>query len=323
MLIKIGTDCSGIETPIIAFKKLQIPYEHIFSCDYDKHVRQAIKGNFNPQIIYEDITKREHNKAPSVDFYFCGFPCQSFSTAGKKEGFNDPRGTIFFHCHKYISLKKPKVFILENVKGLVNHDNGNTFKTIMEMCTDLSDYKIYYKVLNSKHFNIPQNRERIFIVGIKKDFIINEFQFPSDIITHPGISHLLESTFIQKKEDNLTKWELKNLNHFVDKYLNKKPPISIEDSYYILDIGASEKFASIMHNISPCLKASRSNYYITNLQRKFSPRECLRLQGIPDNLFKQVCSDHQTYKQAGNSITVNVLEALLKSVFNCLNIPLN
>ena len=103
---------------------------------------------------------------------------------------------------------------------------------------------------------------------------------------------------------------LKFIDYCVDK--NKK-------FNHILDIGASHKFASIMHNISPCLKASRSNYYITNLQRKFTPRECLRLQGIPDNLFKQTCSDHQTYKQAGNSITVNVLEALLKSIFKCLD----
>jgi DNA (cytosine-5)-methyltransferase 1 len=323
MVITIGTDCSGIEAPIIAFKKLKIKHEHIFSCDYDKHVRQAIKGNFNPKTIYEDITNRDHNNVLPVDFYFCGFPCQSFSSAGKKAGFNDPRGTIFFHCHKYISLKKPKAFVLENVKGLVNHDNGNTFKIIMEMCDSLTDYNIFNKVLNSKHFNIPQNRERIFIIGIKKDLIVNEFKFPSTIEIHPGISYLLESTFFQKKENNLTKWELNNLQHFIDKYLNKTPPISIEDSYYILDIGASEKFASIMHNISPCLKASRSNYYITNLQRKLSPRECLRLQGIPDNLFKQICSDHQTYKQAGNSITVNVLEAIIKELFNSLNIPLN
>ena len=322
MPLKIGTDCSGIEAPIIAFKKLNIPFEHIFSCDYDKHVRYAISQNYSPQIIFEDITTRKHESVPYVDFYFCGFPCQSFSSAGKKEGFNDPRGTIFFHCHKYISLKKPNVFVLENVKGLVNHDKGNTFKVIKKMCNELDDYIIYHKVLNSLNFNIPQNRERIFIIGIKKNLIKNDFDFPPNNTNKPHITSILESTSKESKFNNLTNWEIKNLQHFIDKFNQKNPPVNIEESYYILDIGASQKFASIMHNISPCLKASRSNYYITNLQRKLSPRECLRLQGIPDSLFKQVCSNNQTYKQAGNSITVNVLEALIKSIFHTLGISI-
>lgn len=322
MLIRIGTDCSGIEAPIIAFKKLNIPFDHIFSCDYDKHVREAIKANYNPQIVYEDINNRDHQSAPKVDFYFCGFPCQSFSIAGKKEGFNDPRGTIFFQCYNYISSKKPKVFILENVKGLLNHDKGNTFKTIIDMCNKLNKYKIFYKVLNSNNYNIPQNRERIFIVGIKKKYIVNDFQFPTKKELITTIPDILESTEKKNKNNTLTKWEIDNLQYFIDKYFSKIPPILIENSYYILDIGASKKFASIMHNMCPCLKASRSNYYITNLQRKLTPRECLRLQGIPDHLFKQVCSDHQTYKQAGNSITVNVLEELIKSIMHCLDIQI-
>ena len=189
--VKIGTDCSGIEAPIVALNLLGIKYSHEFSCDNNKYAKETIMANYKPNIFYDNIFGRNHNKLPDIDLYCCGFPCQSFSTAGKKEGFNDPRGTIFFHCYKYISLKKPKVFILENVKGLVNHDNGNTFKTIMKMCNTLIDYKIHHKVLNSKHFNIPQNRERIFIVGIKKDVVVNEFKFPSDIKIHP------ESIFFQ------------------------------------------------------------------------------------------------------------------------------
>ena len=187
------------------------------------------------------------------------------------------------------------------------------------MCKSLTDYNIYHKILNSLHFNVPQNRERIFIIGIKKNNIVNNFEFPIKKKLSSNIENILKSIEKNNKNDTLTKWEINNLQHFIDKFNNKSPPISIEDSYYVLDIGASQKFASIMHNISPCLKASRSNYYITNLQRKFTPRECLRLQGIPDNLFKQICSNHQTYKQAGNSITVNVLEAILKSIFKCLD----
>jgi len=316
-MIHIGTDCSGIEAPIIALKKLKIPFHHIFSCDNDKHVRQAIKKNYNPDTIYEDIITRDHSAVQPVDLYFCGFPCQSFSTAGKKAGFHDPRGTIFFHCHKYISKKKPEAFVLENVKGLLSHDKGNTFKVIMEMCNKLDGYNIYHKVLNSIDFGSPQNRERIFIIGIKSTYKTT-FKFPMNTISYPTIWDILESHDKKNKYETLTEWELNNLQHFIDKY-SEKYDIDIEDKCYILDIGASQNFASIMHNVSPCLKASRSNYYITNLERKFTPRECLRLQGFPDDLFIQACSDHQTYKQAGNSITVNVLEELIKCIMTVLN----
>ena len=119
--------------------------------------------------------------------------------------------------------------------------------------------------------------EKMFIIGIKKNNI-NNFEFPIKKKLSSNIENILESTEKNNKNDTLTKWEINNLQHFIDKFNNKSPPISIEDSYYVLDIGASQKFASIMHNVS-CLKASRSNYYITNLQRIHS-RECLRLQGI-------------------------------------------
>ena len=162
----------------------------------------------------------------------------------------------------------------------------------------------------------PHNREKIFIIGIKKKYK-NEFIFPEGKKEHPNVWDFLESHEKQDKYNNLTEWELNNLDYFIDKYENKD--INIEKKCYILDIGASKKFASIMNNISPCLKASRSNYYITNLGRKFTPKECLRLQGFKDDLFKQVCSDYQTFKQAGNSITVNVLIALIKEIIKVID----
>ena len=164
MVLRVGTDCSGIEAPIQALKRLKIKFSHEWSCEIDPYARKSIKANYNPKILFEDITKPR--KLPDIDLYVCGFPCQTFSTAGERKGFGDPRGTIFYYCLKVIKTKKPKYFILENVKGLVNHDNGKTFKTILNCLKKLKIYNIYHNVLNTKDYGIPQNRERIFIVGV-------------------------------------------------------------------------------------------------------------------------------------------------------------
>ena len=177
--LRIGTDCSGIEAPIQALKKLKIKYSHEWSCEIDKHAQASIKANYNPKILYDDITKRQISKLHDIDMYVCGFPCQTFSMAGKRQGFEDARGTIFFYCVKVIRKKQPNVFILENVKGLMSHDNGNTWKTVLSTLNKLKDYNIYHKVLNTRDYGIPQNRERIFIVGIKKTSMNGRiFEFP-------------------------------------------------------------------------------------------------------------------------------------------------
>jgi len=133
--IRIGTDCSGIDAPIQALKMLGIPYAYMFASDIDKHAKTSIMCNDAPKEFYDDILTRDHSQLSKIDFYVAGFPCQAFSTPGKRDGFEDTkmRGTIFFHCYETIRHTQPDFFILENVKGLTNHDGGNTFEIILQL----------------------------------------------------------------------------------------------------------------------------------------------------------------------------------------------
>ena len=190
--MKIGTDFSGIGSPEMALKMLGIEHKQVFACEIDKYARKSHRAIYGEDYtLYEDITKRDHTEVEQLDLYVAGFPCQAFSMAGKRKGFEDTRGTLFFNVAEFIKINQPKVFVLENVKGLLSHDGGKTFQTIISLLTDNGGtangqmfipyfedglgYHIYYKVLNTKNFGIPQNRERIFIVGFKE---FREFRFP-------------------------------------------------------------------------------------------------------------------------------------------------
>lgn len=171
-MITIGTDYSGIESPLQALNKLKIPYKHLWSCDYDKFVKKSILSNYSPEVFYDDI--KIHRTLPNVDIYVAGFPCQPFSLAGQRLAENDKRGRIFEYCVRTIKKCKPKCFILENVRGLLS---TNYWNYILEVLSRLKQYNIYHKVLNTKDYRIPQSRERIYIVGIHKNFK-NKFNFP-------------------------------------------------------------------------------------------------------------------------------------------------
>ena len=175
-MYRIGTDCSGIEAPIAALRQLQIPYQHMWSSDIDKYVIQSIKANYEPEILFGDpdgpypdgdITKRDNSILPDIDLYVAGFPCQPFSNAGQRKGFNDKRGNVFWSCLDVIKTKRPKYFILENVKALISHQKGHTWRVIWSSL-QIEGYTTKWKVLNTKDYGIPQNRQRVFIVG-KRD----------------------------------------------------------------------------------------------------------------------------------------------------------
>ena len=193
-MIKVGTDFSGIGSPEAALKRLNIPHHNVFACDIDKYARQSFLELNSPDLFYDDITTRDYKEVPQLDLYVAGFPCQSFSIAGQRKGFNETRGTLFFNVAEFIKVNQPECFILENVKGLLSHDNGKTYQTITDVLTngggtlngqmgmdtidDGLGYHVYTKVLNTKDYGIPQNRERIFIVGFKH---WRTFNFPVKI----------------------------------------------------------------------------------------------------------------------------------------------
>jgi len=190
--MKVGTFFSGVGSPEQALRNLDIKHEVEFACDIDKYAKQTYLKNFKPKLFAEDITTLDMEDLPYVDLLVFGFPCQAFSMAGKRKGFEDTRGTLFYDALRYLQEHKPRYFIAENVKGLLSHDNGKTFGTIIDCLAKTTNYQmslmpfdnlgyhIHYKVLNTKDFGIPQNRERIFIIGIRDDED-NNFTFPKEI----------------------------------------------------------------------------------------------------------------------------------------------
>lgn len=188
-MLKVGTVCTGIGSPEQAIKELNIPHEIVFACEKDKYARQTYLANFKPDVMLNDMTDGEINK------YYCdillgGIPCQSFSLAGKRLGELDPRGLLFYNFYDYVKIQKPKYFIIENVKGLLSDQSGKTFNTWLELLgqsvnyqynminqDDSLLYNLHWTVLNSKNFGVPQNRERVFLIGIRND-LPNNFSFP-------------------------------------------------------------------------------------------------------------------------------------------------
>lgn len=304
----IGTDCSGIEAPIQALELLKIPYSHKFSSEINPKTRELLKLNYDPEVLYPDITTRDHSKLPKLDMYIAGFPCQAFSHLGKREGFEDykNRGLIFFDCYETIINTDPEIFILENVKGLLTHDKGNTFDFILHYLKKLK-HDIYYKVLNTLDYGLPQNRERIYIIGLKRGKF-NKFVFP----TPPRFSTSIEITDIleQTNEKTILTPHKKKILRDLQKY-NK---INLDDPWVINLNCSSYKRSSPMYNISPCLMESGAIYYITSEKRNLLPEEFLKLQGFyrfdPGNEYAKI------YSVAGNSMSVPVICFLLVNIFN-------
>mgnify|MGYP002624488244 CR=1 FL=1 len=357
--MKVGTDFSGIGAPEMALKYMGIDFESVFACEIDKYARQSFKQLHNPKTFYKDITTRNHKEINQLDLYVAGFPCQSFSMAGKRKGFDETRGTLFFNVADFIKQNQPKCFVLENVKGLISHDKGRTFQTIVDILSngggtqngqisldvfeDGLGYHIYWKVLNTKNFGIPQNRERIFIVGFK-DF--RDFSFPKEIHLELKLKHILEDEVSDKfflKDETVKKlleYTKKNKdkgNGFGAKFHN--PDEENMSSLKVGGGGADDLIKVISHSLHPrtgdpkkggtghlsksdgssyCLDTGNAQAVESNKKiRRLTPLECWRLQGFKDEDFNRVkaVSDTQLYKQAGNSITVDVLIHLFRKIY--------
>tara|TARA_B110000902_G_scaffold264754_1_gene347065 strand:- start:679 stop:1743 length:1065 start_codon:yes stop_codon:yes gene_type:complete len=352
-MIKVGTDFSGIGSPEAALKRLNIPHHNVFACDIDKYAKQSFLELNSPDLFYDDITTRDYKEVPQLDLYVAGFPCQSFSLAGKRGGFDDTRGTLFFNVAEFIKVNQPECFILENVKGLLSHDNGKTFQTITDVLTngggtlngqmgmdtidDGLGYHVYTKVLNTKDYGIPQNRERIFIVGFK---YWRTFNFPVKLPLKLKLKDMLQdnanSKFYLSNKRIKTLESNKRSIGFTD--TNKKNIANcLIASYYKLPTdGEYIKVHSLYPRSSKtgkggtghlskqdgttyCLDTGNAQAIEKDKKiRRLTPLECWRLQGFSDEEFykaQKVNSDTQLYKQAGNSITVNVMTAILKKIY--------
>jgi len=413
--IKIATVCSGIGSPEQALKELGIAHEISFACEIDKYARQTYLANFTPNQMYTDLTAEEWDKPEQyADLFIGGIPCQAFSLAGKRLGELDKRGLLFYDFYRYVKNQQPKVFIIENVKGLLSDNNGITFQnwcallgrsmnTHINMFNndDSLLYNLHFKVLNSKDFGVPQNRERVFLIGIRND-LPNTFRFPIGERLKIRLKDILESEVDEKyylsdqSIENLMEHKKRNdeagngfgvkFNEYdgicstvkiggsgkddlvIEPYCvamrgrNPKNPsdrttganteqrlepnsqgitntitsvqkdnLIVVPEFEIADYRSDEGLRIRSNGLAPCINSSireaewnpnigtRNAPITSNGQRirRLTPLECMRLQGYPDSYIKP-CSDSQTYKQAGNSITVNVMKAIIKNLIPIL-----
>ena len=270
----------------------------VFSCEWDKYAQKMYEANFNEK-PFGDINDIAPEDIPDHDILLAGFPCQPFSIAGKQLGFADTRGTLFFNIEKILEEKKPYGFLLENVSRLVTHDKGRTFKVIIDKLEGLG-YTVYYKVLNTIDFGLPQLRKRIYIVGFKDKI---HFQFPKPDGTKLTLEDILEP---EKDIPN---------NYYVSEEIKKKrlskvKPNAPYPSIWHENIGGN--ISALPHSCA--LRAGGSyNYLLVNGERRLTGREMLRLQGFPDS-FKINVVYTQARKIAGNSVTVKVIELIAKQI---------
>ena len=407
--IKVGSDFSGVGAFDQALKRLGIDYETIFACDMDKYARQTFIHNYGkPKYYPENVYDREI-PSESLDIYITSPPCQAFSLAGKRKGEEDKRGILFYNSHEFIKKNNPRYFIFENVKGLLSDDNGKTFARWIDYLGGKSvngnpvifpheesvSYHVYHKVLNAKNYGVPQNRERVFIIGIRDD-PDNNFSFPKEIPLIKRLKDILEENVDEKyylsdkqiEYMQVSKFEHSNRIHDIYKVSptlttmqggGQEPKIKIKSAtskgYEIAEIGEDSinlehsnsetrrgrvgksvaqtlttscnqgvcvfkdkklnKFiqenelkplelidtynqvsnTDITHTITTRVNASNNTFLNQDYRiRKLTPRECFRLMDFPDSFDFSCVSDSQAYKQAGNSIVVNVLAEIIKKL---------
>ena len=366
--IRVGTLFSGIGAVEHALQRIQLNTKIVFAGDIDQHVKKSYFANYSidESRWHDDVQTFDatefHGK---VDLVVGGSPCQSFSMVGKRGGLEDTRGTLFYHFARVIDECRPKVFIYENVRGLLNHDGGKTWRIVQEVFESLG-YKFFSQTLNSKNYGIPQNRERIFVIGFRDPK--TKFEFPTPVELRLTMQDLLEDTidsdfFLKQKgvkfvtsSKNRAKrytqingsialcqkanqqfnWhgdfrfipEIEQANLQFDEFIfnvddvEEKYYLSEKVRNYVLSSGTKTFRTSTNTDLPiarPLLQSMHKMHragvdnYVTHSKgriRKLTPRECLRLMGFRDT-FEIVVSNTQMYRQAGNSIVVDVLVALL------------
>lgn len=276
----------------------------VFSSEFDESACKTYEANFGEHPS-GDITKIAAKDIPDFDVLLGGFPCQAFSIIGKKEGFeNETCGTLFFEIERILKEKKPKAFMLENVRNLTAHDKGNTFKVIRTHLEALG-YTVYAKVLNALDYGVPQKRERIIIVGFK-DNILFSFPDPVPVSRRKTLKDILEVDVDEK--------------YYVKDRIRESRLMRLKDPNYPKPYISHENMAGSItpHPYSSCLRAGASaNYILINDERRPTEREMLRIQGFPDT-FKIVVPYSQIKHQTGNSVAVPVIKAVANQMINAL-----
>lgn len=295
-------------------------FETVYANEIDIYPSETYDANFNIKVDTRDIRSVSATEIPDFDVMLAGFPCQAFSVAGYRQGFNDEkgRGTLFFELVRIFKVRKPKVIFLENVKNLVGHDNGNTFKVIINEL-EKEHYHVKYAVLNSMYYgNIPQNRERIYIVAFKDKSFFDNFNFPKPIELTKQLSDVIdfESQLDEKYYYRAGKFKSDVYEKLVEAmdddksvYQWRRRYVRKNQSGVIPTLTANQGEGG--HNV--CI--IKTKYGI----RKMTPRECFNAQGFPNNfILPDRLSDSKLYKQAGNSVCVTVIQRIAEEILNAM-----
>lgn len=316
--IKFIDFCAGIGAGRLGLENVGL--RCVGFSEIDRYAEQTYREFFGQEEQnYGDLMKINPDNLPDFDLMIAGFPCQSFSVIGQRKGMNDHRGQIIYGLIKIMNAKNLPYFILENVKGLTNHEGGNTLKIILGEL-DKAGYKVYRQVLNSLDYGVPQMRERIYFVGIRKNLANGKsFEWPKSVKSSNLNNYLIDNDEMKLNERKKAyETFLKYLNNKYNKGLFIIEKLLKED-YLILDTRQSD--LRLYRNRVPTLRTGRHGIlYVRNGKfRKLSGFESLLLQGFPKNLsakIKDKIADINLLSQAGNAMTVNVIEAIGKNLLN-------
>lgn len=289
----------------------------VFSSEWDKHAKLTYQANFNEK-PEGDITKINETDVPYHDILCAGFPCQAFSISGKQKGFEDSRGTLFFDIARIVNCRQPKIVFLENVRNFERHDNGNTLEVVKTILDQLG-YNVWHQILNASYYGVPQKRERIYFICIRKDLKVDEFYFPEPTYEPINLRYILLpdkdiKQYIIERSDILINTDALPKEDLFHSY--PLQPIRIGT---INKGGQGERiYSDLGHAITLSAYgggvASKTGAYLVNNKiRKLAPRECARAQGFPDN-FKIPVSDSQAYKQFGNSVAIPVIKHIIRKL---------
>ncbi|HMK06400.1 MAG TPA: DNA cytosine methyltransferase, partial [Flavobacterium sp.] len=298
----------------------------VFTSEWDKEAKRTYKANFG-DTPFGDITKVETKaRIPdNFDLLCAGFPCQAFSIAGKRGGFEDTRGTLFFDVAEIIKHKKPKAIFLENVKGLRNHNGGKTLATILNVLrNDLNYFVPEPQIINAKDFEVPQNRERIYIVGFRKDLNINSFEYPKPSGEKVTFKKVKEKKVVPTKYYLSTQY-LSTLKSHKERHANKGNGFGYEiikddeiSNAIVVGGMGRERNLVIDNRIKDFTPTTHIKGEVNREGiRKMTPREWARLQGFPDDFVIPV-ADASAYKQFGNSVAVPAIQATATNIINLI-----
>ena len=293
-------------------------FEVIYANEFDESPIKTYEQNFNLSVDNNDIRKVSEKKLPKFDVLLAGFPCQPFSVAGYQQGLKDKkgRGDLFFELVRIFAEKKPKVIFLENVKNFVGHDEGKTFQIILDALED-NGYFVKYQVLNGMNYgNVPQNRERIYIVAFKNKRAFEKFNFPNPIRLTTKLNDVIE--FDKKVEDKYY-YTKEKYPKIVDEF--KKFGVKDNTVYQWRRVYVRENKSGVCPTLTANMGEGGHNVPLINTKygiRKITPKECFNLQGYPKNYKLPNLSDTKLYKQAGNSVVVPVIKRIADNIYEAI-----